>query len=62
MNQQINLVLSPKKSTFRIPEQDFYKYDTGIKNETDYLNNAYHEYTSGYATSLVRSTSEMLFE
>ena len=62
MNQQINLVLSPKKSTFRIPEQDFYKYDPGVKDETDYLNNAYHEYTSGYATSLVRSTSEMLFE
>lgn len=62
MNQQINLVLSPKKSIFRIPEQDFYKYDPGVKNETDYLNNAYHEYTSGYATSVVRSTSEMLFE
>ena len=62
MNQQINMVLSPKKSTFRIPEQDFYKYDPGVKDETDYLNNAYHEYTSGYATSLVRSTSEMLFE
>lgn len=62
MNQQISIILSPKKSTFRIPEQDFYKYDPGVKNETDYLNNAYHEYTSGYATSLVRSTSEMLFE
>ena len=24
--------------------------------------NAYHEYTSGFATSLVRSTCEMLFE
>ena len=28
----------------------------------EYLTNAYREYTSGYATSLVRSTSEMLFE
>ena len=28
----------------------------------EYLTNAYHDYTSGYATSLVRSTSEMLFE
>lgn len=62
MSQQINLVLSPKKAVFRIPEQDFYKYDPGVKNETEYLSNAYHEYTSGYATSLVRSTSEMLFE
>lgn len=62
MNQQISLVLKPKKSIFHIPEQDFYKYDPGVKNETEYLNNAYYEYTSGYATSLVRSTSEMLFE
>lgn len=33
-----------------------------MKNEIEYLSNAYHEYTSGYATSLVRSTSEMLLE
>lgn len=33
-----------------------------MKNEIEYLSNAYHEYTSGYATSLVRSTCEMLFE
>lgn len=33
-----------------------------VKNEIEYLSNAYHEYTSGYATSLVRSNSEMLFE
>ncbi len=52
----------PKIAPFHIPEQDFFKYDPGVKNETEYLSNAYHEYTSGYATSLVRSTSEMLFE
>ena len=33
-----------------------------VKNEIEYLSNAYHDYTSGYATSLVRSNSEMLFE
>lgn len=33
-----------------------------VKNEIEYLSNAYHEYTSGYATILVRSNSEMLFE
>ncbi len=33
-----------------------------MKNEVEYLTNAYHDYTSGYATSLVRSTCEMLFE
>lgn len=51
-----------KTIPFHIPEQDFFKYDPGVKNETEYLSNAYHEYTSGYATSLVRSTCEMLFE
>lgn len=56
------LRLNPKKSTFHIPEQDFFKYDPCVKNEVEYLSNAYHEYTSGFATSLVRSTSEMLFE
>lgn len=54
--------VNPKKSTFRIPEQDFFRYDPGVKNEVDYLASAYQEYTSGFATSLVRSTSEMLFE
>ncbi len=55
-------ILYPKTATFKIPEQDFFKYDPGVKNEVDYLSNAYKEYTSGFATSLVRSTSEMLFE
>lgn len=62
INTQMTLPLNPKKSIFHIPEQDFYKYDPGVKNEVEYLTNAYHDYTSGYATSLVRSTSEMLFE
>lgn len=60
--QPITLRLNPKKSPFHIPEQDFFKYDPCVKNEVEYLSNAYHEYTSGFATSLVRSTSEMLFE
>lgn len=51
-----------KKGAFRIPEQDFFKYDPGVKNEIEYLSNAYHEYTSGYATSTIRSLSEQLFE
>lgn len=62
MNTQMPLPLNPKKLIFHIPEQDFYKYDPGARNEVEYLTNAYHDYTSGYATSLVRSTSEMLFE
>lgn len=62
MAVQQSLILAPKTTTFKIPEQDFFKYDPGVKNEAEYLTNAYREYTSGYATSLVRSTSEMLFE
>ena len=62
MNTQMALPLNPKKSIFHIPEQDFYRYDLGGKNEVEYLTNPYHDYTSRYATSLVRSTSEILFE
>ena len=62
MAVQMSMLLHPKKSTFHIPDQDFFRYDPGVKNEVEYLSSAYHEYTSGYATSLVRSTSEMLFE
>lgn len=59
--QQI-LSLNPKKSQFRIPEQDFFRYDPSVKKEIEYLSNAFEEYTSGFATSNVRSNSEQLFE
>ena len=62
MAQQMGMALEPKKGTFHIPEQDFFKYDPGVKEEIEYLSNAYQDYTSGFATSLVRSTSELLFE
>lgn len=62
MHRQQSLLLNPKKSQFYIPEQDFYKYDPLVKNEIEYLSNAYQDYTSGYATSRVRSNSEQLFE
>lgn len=52
----------PKVSDFYIPEQDFFKYDPGVKEEVAYLSNAYKDYTSGFATSLIRSMSEQLFE
>ncbi|MBM7021923.1 DEAD/DEAH box helicase [Treponema sp. Marseille-Q4523] len=61
MSQQGSFPLT-KKGVFHIPEQDFFKYDPCVKEEIEYLSNAYEEYTSGYATSLVRSTSEQLFE
>ena len=59
---QLEITQKPKTAAFHIPEQDFYKYDPCVKAEVEYLTNAYNEYTSGFATSVVRSTSEMLFE
>ncbi|MBQ9336421.1 MAG: DEAD/DEAH box helicase family protein [Lentisphaeria bacterium] len=62
MVEQMGLKLEPRKGIFHIPEQDFFKYDPEVKEEIEYSSNAYQDYTSGYATSLVRSTSEQLFE
>lgn len=52
----------PKVSVFHIPDQDFFKYNPGVKEEVEYLSNAYKDYTSGFATSLIRSIPEQLFE
>ena len=52
----------PKLSVFHIPEEDFYRYDPGVKGEVEYLSNAYKDYTSGFATTVVRSLCEHLFE
>lgn len=62
MSYQQTMRISPKTTLFHIPDQDFYRYDPGVKDEIEYLSSAYEAYTSGFATSLVRSTSEMLFE
>ena len=55
-------ILHPKKSVFTLPEQDFFRYDPDVKNEIGYFSSAYSGYTSGFSTSLVRSTCEQLFE
>lgn len=61
--QQIELPsFNPKTATFHIPEQDFFKYDSGVKKEVDFLSNAYRDYTSGFNTTMVRSRPEQLFE
>ena len=62
VDNQAKLPQNAKRLPFHIPEEDFYKYDITVKDEGEYLTNAYKSYTSGYATSVVRSTSEMLFE
>lgn len=51
-----------KKTDFTIPEEDFLRYDSSVKDEIQYLSGAYNEYTSGFATSIIRSQPEMLFE
>lgn len=61
MSSQLSLVV-PKMATFRIPEQDFFKYDPNVRDEVDYLNSAYKEYTSGFAMGVVRSACETMFE
>lgn len=62
ISNQTQFVYHPKKEEFKIPLQDFFKYDPNVKNEVEYLSNAYKNYTSGNATSIIRSHSEMLFE
>jgi type III restriction enzyme len=62
MHKQLSMALAPKKTQFSIPKQDFFRYDPLVKTEIEYLSNAYEEYTSGFATSKVRSNSEQLFE
>ncbi len=61
-NIQNEIILETKTTNFNIPRQDFFKYDTNVKDKIPYEKNVYENYTSGYATSLVKSTSEMLFE
>lgn len=62
MMKQPSFSLFKKTAIFKIPEQDFFKYDSSVKNEVEVISNAYKEYTTGYNTSLIRSKSEQLFE
>lgn len=63
MSRQLQMqMFEPKTATFRIPEQDFFKFDPTVKREVDFLSNAYKDYTSGFNTTLVRSLPEQLFE
>jgi len=63
MSQQLQFYINePKTATFHIPEQDFFKYDPGVKREIEFLSNAYKDYTSGFNTTKVRSHPEQMFE
>ncbi len=61
MMQQLPIKML-KTAPFRIPVEDFFKYDPSAKRVIDYLSNAYEGYTSEFNTKLVRSTPEQLFE
>ena len=50
------------RKEFKLPEQDSFKYDPSVKNEVDYLSNAYDKYTSGFVTKKTRWKSERFFE
>ena len=59
---QAKLQLAVREDEFKIPEDDYLNYDPSVKNEIDYLTNAYEKYTSGFATSKIRYKSERMFE
>ena len=53
-----------KTEQFKIPTEDFYKYDPSVKKVSDILTNAYEGYTTEFITTThkIRSLSENLFE
>lgn len=61
-NIQAKLALGIREEEFKIPVDEYYNYDPSMKNEIDYLRNAYEKYTSGFATTKVRSRSENMLE
>lgn len=54
--------ISLVSTKFKIPEQDFYKYEPRCNDITNYTKNAFKDYTSGFVTTRVKSFSEHLFE
>lgn len=62
ITNQLQLRINKKESPFKIPEDDFIKYDARSKNEVEYLSNAYEKYTSAFATIRVHSRTEGMFE
>lgn len=62
MAVQGSLVLHPKKTIFKIPEQELIRYDACENDEVEILSNAYEKYPSSVLVDGVRSLSERLFE
>lgn len=55
-------VLEPKTATFRIPEQELYRYDRTETDVEEFISNAYHDYSSAMIVEGIRSKCERLFE
>ncbi|MEJ9280984.1 DEAD/DEAH box helicase [Ureibacillus thermosphaericus] len=62
MYVQNSLVLQPKKSIFKIPEQELIKYDASETDVIDMLSNVYEGYQSSTLVDGIRSLPERLFE
>lgn len=60
--QQSMLEINPKLTTFQIPVEDFFKYDSTEKHIKEYLTNAYENYTNQMTVDELSSASEQLFE
>src|SRR5699024_6842787 len=56
------LEINPKLTTFQIPVEDFFKYDSTEKHIKEYLTNAYENYTNQMTVDELSSASEQLFE
>ncbi len=59
---QARLQLSIREDDFKMPEDDYLNYDPGVKNEIEFLSNAYKKYTSGFCTPKIRWRTERMFE
>ncbi len=60
--QMQGMVLTPKTGTFRIPEEELYRYDSTETDVDEFLSNAYKDYTSAMVVDGIRSLPERLFE
>lgn len=60
--QMQGMLLSPKTGTFKIPEEELYRYDPTETDIEEFLSNAYSEYSSAMVVDGIRSMPERLFE
>ncbi len=60
--RQESFIIQPKTSTFRIPEQELYRYDSTEIDVEEINSNAYKDYSSAMIVEGIRSKSERLFE